>query len=127
MKSFIYKNLFFPLISLLVFLPGAILAAAAPDYGLGATGGAAGYNKAVATPDIIVGKIIRAVLVLVGVIFLVLIIYAGFLWNTAGGNEEQVKKAKKLISTSVIGLIIVLAGGIISGYVLDKIVPFFIK
>lgn len=43
-----------------------------------------------------------------GIIFLVLIIYAGFIWFMARGNEEEVTKAQTILKRAVIGLIIVL-------------------
>ncbi len=89
---------------------------------LGKTG-AAGYGSAQATsPTIIVGNIIYGILTVVGIIFTVLTLYAGFLWMTAAGNEETIKKAKKLISNSIIGLIIVLAAYSISFFVISKII-----
>lgn len=54
-------------------------------------------------------RIIRIALGFVGIIMVVLIIYAGFLWMTAGGNDEQVGKAKKIIINAVIGLAIILS------------------
>ena len=42
-----------------------------------------------------VGSVISTFLGLIGVVLLVIIVYAGFLWLTAGGNEEQVKTARK--------------------------------
>src|SRR3989338_5454942 len=51
-----------------------------------------------------IGTIIKAVLGLVGTIFLVLTIYAGILWMTAAGKEEQIEKAKNIIRATVIGL-----------------------
>lgn len=42
-----------------------------------------------------IGQIISIVLSFVGVIFMILLIYGGFLWMTAGGNEEQIKKQKE--------------------------------
>ena len=56
-----------------------------------------------------VGGIIRAVLSVIGVLFLVLTIYAGFLWMTAAGNEDKVSTAKKIITSSMIGLVIIAA------------------
>ena len=53
-------------------------------------------------------NIIRLVLGLMTLIAVVLIIYGGFVWLTAAGNEENVEKAKKIISAAVIGLIIIL-------------------
>ena len=60
-------------------------------------------------PRIIIANIIKVVLTLVATILFVLIIWAGFEWMTAGGNDEQVGKAKKTISNATIGLIVVLS------------------
>lgn len=56
-----------------------------------------------------INSLISVVLSLVGTILIVIILYAGFLYMTAGGNDEQIGKAKKYIINSVIGLIIVLS------------------
>lgn len=53
-------------------------------------------------------NILQLVLGLLSLIAVVMIIIGGFTWLTAGGNEEKVDKAKKIISAAVIGLIIVL-------------------
>jgi len=52
--------------------------------------------------------IINALLGILGLLFFLLIIYGGFLYMTSAGNDEHIKRAKKLISAAVIGLIIVL-------------------
>ncbi|HLC69608.1 MAG TPA: pilin [Patescibacteria group bacterium] len=77
---------------------------------LNAAGGAtgAGYGNP-QDPRIIVAMIIRSALQLLGIIFVVLIIYAGYLWMTAGGNDQQVEKSKGLLKNSIIGLIILLS------------------
>ena len=68
----------------------------------------AGYDTSkTVSPDQIAVKYIKIVLSFVGMIFLVLTIYAGIMWMTAGGNDEQVEKAKKTLTRSVIGLIII--------------------
>jgi hypothetical protein len=56
-----------------------------------------------------IGQILGYLLSFLGIIFFVLIIYAGFEWMTAAGNEEQTKKARSLINAAIVGLIIVLA------------------
>jgi len=53
-----------------------------------------------------------------GIIFLILVLYGCFLWMTAGGNEEQITKAKKILKDSIIGLIIVLLSYSITYFVL---------
>ncbi len=55
-------------------------------------------------------------LTLLAVIF---IVYAGFLWLTAAGNEKQVEKAKQVISAAVIGMIVILLAWAIVAFVLN--------
>lgn len=71
----------------------------------GVTG--AGYNGTITSPTVIATSYIKTILTLVGTVFLGLTIYGGVLWMTAGGNEDQVEKAKKTITRSIIGLIII--------------------
>ena len=47
--------------------------------------------------------------VLLGVLFMILIIYAGLLWMSAQGNEQQVTKAKQMILGAAVGIIIVVS------------------
>jgi lysylphosphatidylglycerol synthetase-like protein (DUF2156 family) len=68
-----------------------------------------------------IGNIISIFLSLIGVILLVIMVYAGFLWLTAGGNEEQVKKAKMYIRNAVIGLTIALAAFVITSFVIQQV------
>ncbi|MFA6194562.1 MAG: hypothetical protein WC719_02335 [Patescibacteria group bacterium] len=72
---------------------------------------------------VLVSKIIRIVLGFLGIIFLVLLILAGFRWMVSGGNEEAVKKAQAAIKTAIIGLVIVLAAYSIT-YFVFKYLPF---
>src|SRR3989338_8173076 len=57
----------------------------------------------------LVAVVIQAFLGLLGVIFLVLILYAGYNWMTAQGEEEKVTKAKDTLQRAVIGLIIIVS------------------
>jgi len=72
-------------------------------------------------PRIIVARVINVSLGLLGTIATVLIVYAGFLWMTAGGNDEQAGKARKIIFASVIGLVIILSAFAISRFALGNI------
>ncbi|TAN33490.1 hypothetical protein EPN28_01600 [Patescibacteria group bacterium] len=58
---------------------------------------------------VIAARIIRIALSLIGMVLVVLILYGGFLWMTAGGNDEQIGKAKKVIINAIVGLIIIMA------------------
>ncbi len=69
----------------------------------------------------IVGRVIRGFLGLLGLIFVVLTIYAGFLWMTASGNEEQISKAKKMLTNAVIGIIIILLAYSVTAFVMSSL------
>ncbi len=91
---------------------------------LKAAGGASGANIAGSGPTdprIIAANIIRVALSLIGIIFVGLSVYAGFLWMTAGGEEEKVSRAKKLLYNGVIGLAIVLSAYAISYFVFQSL------
>ena len=68
-----------------------------------------------------IGKVVGVILSLVGVAFLVLMIYGGFTWMLARGNEQEVTKAIDLIQSAVIGLIVVLAAYAITAYIGNKL------
>jgi len=70
----------------------------------------------------IIGSLVSQVLGLVGVLFLILMIYGGFLWMTAQGNEEQIKKAKNVITGAVIGAVIVFMAYSITYFVTETLV-----
>lgn len=56
-----------------------------------------------------------------GVLLLVYLIFAGFLWMTSSG-DEGVKKAKSMIQNAIIGLIIIVSAFAISNFVLGSLV-----
>jgi len=82
------------------------------------------YGQENVSPDtfaIAVAKIISIVLGFLGVIFLVLMIYAGFTWMTAAGSEEKINQAKKTMAAAVIGVAIVLVAYAITVFVIDSL------
>ncbi len=86
-----------------------------------AVAGAGGFGQA--SVGSIIALAIQAVLSLLAVIFLALMVFSGFQWMTASGNETQVKKAQDTIKTSIIGLIIVLAAYAVT-YFIFTVLPF---
>jgi hypothetical protein len=71
-------------------------------------------------PDLI-GSIINAVLGVLGIILLIYIVYAGFLWMTAAGDEGKVKTAKTMIQNAIIGLVLILASVAIANFVIGAL------
>jgi hypothetical protein len=93
---------------------------------LDAAAGKKGANYVKPTdPRLTAMFIIRILLTLLGTVFLAMTIYAGYLWMTAGGNEEQVTKSKKLLSQSIIGLIIVFSAYSITIFAFKVAVNYF--
>ena len=94
---------------------------AVKNNGLGQIGNTA-YNEPNAPKDIrtITANLVNVFLGLLGTIFVVLMIAAGFIWMTAAGNPEKVQKAVNLMAMGTIGLLIVLASFAISLYVTSR-------
>jgi hypothetical protein len=79
---------------------------------LQAVGGFAGYdstNTSETTLLDLVGMTIGVGLGLLGVIFVILIIIAGYNWMTAAGDQEKITKAGSTIRSAIIGLLIVVS------------------
>ena len=56
----------------------------------------------------------------VGITFTVQIVHGGYLWMTAGGNEEKVKKALSKITNGAIGAGVVFSAYIITYFILSE-------
>jgi len=82
----------------------------------------AGYNTSgVFGVESMISLIITTALSFIGVIFLILAIYGGYIWMLARGNEQEVEKAKQIIQNAIIGLVVVLAAYAISWYVINAL------
>lgn len=55
------------------------------------------------------GMVVFALLTFVGVLFTALVVYGGYTWMLARGNESEIERAKHIIRSAVIGLIVTLA------------------
>ncbi len=83
------------------------------------TGAAASFQEVeLAT---VIGRIIAVFLGVLGVVFLGLVIYAGVLFMTAAGRDDRVEKAKKVLTSAVIGLIITMSAYSITAFVVQRI------
>ena len=95
---------------------------AAISTGLDRTAGAAGVKQE-GSIAILLGGFISRALGLVGVVFVVLMIYGGALWMTAAGNEERIKKARQVLTGSIIGIVIIFGSYAITDFVLQALLP----
>lgn len=87
---------------------------------LSETVGETGLSTQATLPETI-GRLIGILLSFLGIIFLLLTIYAGFLWMTASGEPKQVEKARTLLTQAVVGLVILLSAYAISSFVIDSL------
>lgn len=113
---------------LLLMLAAAFLFAVAPGahaqdpFGLQETyGGIRQKGSFIRDPAVLIGNIVKIALGLVGTVFFLLMLYAGFLWMTARGAQDTVKKAKDMISAAIIGLVIVSAAYAVSNFVIQGV------
>ena len=73
-------------------------------------------------PRDIAASVIRIILGFLGIIAVIIILLGGFKWMTAGGNEDKVGEAKKLITAGIIGLVIIVAAFAIASFVLTNLI-----
>lgn len=72
----------------------------------------------------IIFRLIQYLLAFLGVAAMFVILYGGYTWMTAAGNEEKVKKGKTILQTAIIGLVIVILVRVIYIFVQDRLKDF---
>jgi len=94
------------------FLGAAIFSAKAAydftkDSGVNNLGEKAGYNiNSVSSPESYVGLLLTIFFSIIGIVFMILTIYAGIKWMTAQGNTSQIDQAKDTLTKAIVGLVI---------------------
>ncbi len=68
----------------------------------------------------LVYRIIVTFFTLLGLIFLMMMLYGGYNWLTSMGEEEKVETAKKTITAAVIGILVIIASYSITVFVIGK-------
>jgi len=116
---------------IIFFMAGAVSAAASlikPDAKdlinnqTQTVGEAGGYEAGTDNSALyLVQTVISVFLGVIGVLLLVYLLYAGYNWMTAQGEEEKVTKAKDTIKRAIVGMIIIIAAYAISTFVMSRI------
>jgi hypothetical protein len=73
------------------------------------------------TPQALIGKVITAVIGVVGSIALLMFIYGGIIWMTSSGSSEKVKKGRDILIWSAIGLVVIFMSYALTRFVLGSI------
>jgi hypothetical protein len=128
MRFFISKIIKASLLSVILFsfffqANQILIAKAASDSIVGRTAIIAGqsYDVTQSDPIVFAGKLVSIFLGLLGTIFIVLFIAAGYHWMMAGGDSAKIDKAKDEMWRAVIGLLIIVGAYAIQAYVFGRI------
>lgn len=121
------KKFIFVLVAVVALVVVIPTAAEALDLGSGLAKGTAveaGFdaNTNETTFAATIGELVKALLSFVGVLFLVLTVYAGFLWMSARGEESQIEKAQSILRSAIIGMIITVGAYSITSFIVPRIV-----
>jgi len=142
MKNYLKKSSFIILAAILLSFPSFALAQTSTSPGLSDRVNAQAENMqntaglGDVSLGVVISMVIRAALTLLGIIFLVIIVFAGYRiiflviivfagyrWMTASGNEEAIQKAQSSIKRAIIGLVIVMLAYAITAFVFNQL-PF---
>lgn len=93
----------------------------AQDFGTEALNEGLGGTLEATDPRTVFGRIINIVLGFLGAIALLLMLYAGFLWMTSGGDEDKVSRAKKTLISAAIGLLIIFSSWAITSFLISRL------
>ena len=119
MRSYI-KKIILVVATLAIVLGLTTITYAALDTGVGAVD--SNINLSSKGPIAVATQVINILMGLLGVIALGLILWSGYIWMTAGGNEEKITQAKKILKNASIGLILILSAWGIAYFVLTRLV-----
>ena len=101
------------------FMVPALVSAQTDVFGIG-YGEATGLGSQ--DPRETAANIIRSALGLLGIVAVVIVLWGGVLWMTAGGSDEKVGTAKKILFSGIIGMIIILSAFALTQFVLGQLI-----
>lgn len=65
-------------------------------------------------------NIVRIALGFIGILFIIVILYGGFVWMTSKGAAERIEKAKKILTSGVVGLLVTLSSYAIAALIIGS-------
>ena len=124
MKKNIFKNLLIIFILSIILMPNFGYANVLSDIDSNLTNfqNKVGLPSGAVSPVGWIINIINMALGLLGLFFVILIMYGGFTWMTAQGDDKKVQKAKDIIKNSIYGIAIVLLAAVIANVVFEIII-----
>ncbi|MFA6393628.1 MAG: IPT/TIG domain-containing protein [Patescibacteria group bacterium] len=117
-----FKATIIILFFLAVILGTAHFVLAQSDLDLGLSAGEQ-IGLSSASPKTVIVNVVRVLLGFLALVAVIIIMYGGFIWMTAGGNAEKIEKAKKILRNAAIGLLIILSAFAIVSFLMTKLIP----
>ena len=68
--------------------------------------------------ETLIFRIVQYLLGFLGVAAILIIVYGGYLWMTAAGNEEKIKKGKSILRDGILGLAVIILAYTVSIFVI---------
>ena len=76
----------------------------------------------VQNPQVLISRVIDAMLGIVGSLALLMFVYGGFLWMTSAGNSKQVDKGKDILTWAALGLVLIFTSYGLVKFVLKEVI-----
>ena len=124
MKKITKHLLSLAIVLTVVVAPALTLAAGTlnVDTDLGGSVVSSNLNLGSKSPVTIATNLINTAMLFLGLVAVVIILMGGFKWMTAGGSEDKIAEAKKLMSAGIVGIVIILSAWGIAKWVLQQAV-----
>ena len=83
-----------------------------------------GTATGLGTKDVrtVIFLVINVILGFLSIIAIIIVLSGGFKWMTAGGNEDKISEAKKLIISGIVGLAVIFTSYAIATFVVRSLV-----
>jgi type IV secretory pathway VirB2 component (pilin) len=128
MQNIITRYLVVSFMFLTILLPAYNVSAGALLDSVGTGGlndiGTTAYQQGTAPTDVrlVVTSLLRQILGFTGIVLVIIIIWAGVQWMTAGGDPKKVETAKTWLQNAVIGLIIIFSAFTLTDFILSCVI-----
>lgn len=70
-----------------------------------------------------IGRIIKWVLGIIGVVMIALFVYGGVMYATSAGNEDRIETGKKVMVYTIVGVIIIALAYVLTDFVIEALFP----
>jgi hypothetical protein len=70
----------------------------------------------------IIINLVSYLLTFLGLAAVIVVLYSGYLWMTAAGNEQRIESAKSTLRAGIIGLALILSAYAITQFAIDTVI-----